>query len=324
MLLDLINEVLDISRIEAGKLSLSLEPVQISGIINEMMDVVYPLAKSRKISIEFEDSPTNALFVKSDKQRLKQVVLNLLTNAIKYNQVGGKITISSEPVPGDLVSKIRISITDTGLGIPSGSIDKIFNPFERLGAEKSETEGSGLGLSVVKKLLEAMNGAIGVESIPGDGSTFWFELPKCFSQRDTINLETLNSEDLKKHHKKGTILYIEDNISNIELFEQILFAQRSGIRLISSMNGKSALALAKGNSPDLIFLDLNLPDVHGSEILAQLAADKETSRIPVVILSADVLSGQVDRLLKAGARECLSKPLDILKLLNIIDEYIVD
>jgi PAS domain S-box-containing protein len=178
-LLDLINEVLDISGIDEGRISLSPEPVQLSGVILEMMDVVTPDAERRNIKTELESSPGNDLFVKADRMRLKQVLLNLINNAVKYNREGGSVLIKTElhqTEPGGIAS-VRISINDTGLGISPGDLLKLFNPFERIGAEKTKTEGTGLGLTVVKKLMDVMDGRVGVESVPGEGSTFWIELP---------------------------------------------------------------------------------------------------------------------------------------------------
>jgi len=179
-LLNLINEVLDLSRIEAGQLSISLEPVQLNPIILETMDIVQLLAEEHNIKLELADSPVNDLFVKTDRQKLKQVLLNLINNAVKYNRIGGsvKIECNSQMGAGNGDYIIRISVTDTGIGIAKEDIHKLFNPFQRIGSEISEIEGTGLGLAVAKKLIEAMHGKIGVESEPGKGSTFWIELPQ--------------------------------------------------------------------------------------------------------------------------------------------------
>ncbi|MEI6901434.1 MAG: HAMP domain-containing sensor histidine kinase, partial [Bacteroidota bacterium] len=178
-LLDLINEVLDISSIEEGRISLSPEPVQLRDFILEMIDLITPDAEKRNVKTELESSPGNDLFVKADRLRLKQVLLNLISNAVKYNREGGSVMIQSElrhtETPGN--SFVRISISDTGIGISPENLPKLFQPFERIGAEKTETEGTGLGLTVVKKLMDVMGGDVGVESAPNEGSTFWIELP---------------------------------------------------------------------------------------------------------------------------------------------------
>ena len=324
-LLDLINEVLDISRIEAGRLSLSPEPVQISNIIQEMIDIVKPLANGRQLTLELIDSPTNNLFIKSDRQRLKQVLLNLINNAIKYNREGGSITIKSETMPKNKegIIPIRISITDTGLGISQENISNLFKPFERAGAERTATEGTGLGLAVVKKLVDVMGGSLGVDSVLNEGSTFWIELPHIESQLETVEKTgNLVGFETKLTDKIGTILYIEDNISNIELVEQIISKQQSSIQLVTSMYGKDAIRLAIEHKPDLILLDLNLPDIHGSEVLDQVLRNSKTKEIPVVVISADAMPSQLEKLLNAGAKKYLTKPLDVKELLKIISEFV--
>ncbi|MBV5312351.1 MAG: PAS domain S-box protein [Prolixibacteraceae bacterium] len=324
-LLDLINEVLDISRIEAGRLSLSLEPVQLSGIIPEMIDIVKPQIIERQIRIEVIKSESNQMFVRSDRQRLKQILLNLLNNAIKYNRESGSIWIKTElrPVNELGIRMVRISITDTGMGISEEDLPKLFNPFERIGAEKSATEGTGLGLSVVKKLIEAMAGKLGVESKIGTGSTFWIELPNSESPLEHVEkLGLLKELEPNLANLSGTILYIEDNASNIELVEQILTNQRSRIKLISNMTGSETVQMAIAYRPDLILLDLNLPDLHGSKVLSLLLAEEQTKNIPVVVISADAMPQQLERLLKGGARDYLTKPLDVQEFLLMIDKYI--
>ena len=324
-LLDLINEVLDISRIEAGRLSLSLEPVQLNKIIPEMIDVVRPQTVDRQLMIKLVESPANQFFVKSDRQRLKQVLLNILNNAIKYNKTGGYVFIKTEVMPPNPIGivPVRISVTDTGVGISSDNISKLFKPFERIGAEKTATEGTGLGLTVVKRLMDAMGGSIGVESIPDKGSTFWIELPHCENQLEIINKTgKLTELETRSNDQSGTILYVEDNASNVELIEQILFNQRSGIKLITTIYGKQAVELAIANNPDLILLDLNLPDIHGSEVLKLLQVEEKTKAMPVVIISADAMPQQLNKSLKDGAKYFLTKPLDLFAFLKIVDEFI--
>jgi PAS domain S-box-containing protein len=324
-LLDLINEVLEISRIEAGKMSLSPEPIQVSGIIHEMMEIVWPLVKERHLTIDLIGSNINQLYIHADRQRLKQVLLNLINNAIKYNKTGGSIKIDTSlmPVNERGFTPVRISVTDTGIGIPSEKISLLFNPFERIGAEQSTTEGTGLGLAVVKKLVDAMNGTVGVESIPGEGSTFWIELPLTDSQlKQFDSSENYNDFDNSLANRAGTILYIEDNVSNIELVEQILIAHCNNIRLISNMNGNEAVRMAMEYHPDLILLDLNLPGMHGSEVLELLRSNENTGKIPVVIISADATAQQLEKLKKKGADYYLTKPLDVKELLRMINKTI--
>lgn len=324
-LLELINEVLEISRIEAGKLSLSPEPIQISNVIHEMMEIVWPLARDRKLTLDLIGSPVNQFYVLADRQRLKQVLLNLINNAIKYNKIGGSIKVSTSLITGNTndVVNIRISVTDTGIGIHPESLPHLFNPFERIGADKSNTEGTGLGLAVAKKLVEAMGGTVGVESIYNEGSTFWIELPQAENQLKQLDkLENFNELENGLGNKSGTILYIEDNLPNIELIEQILFAHCKNIKLISNMNGKEAVRMAKEYNPDMILLDLNLPDIHGSEVLVQLRSDQNTSAIPVIVISADATPQQLEKLMKRGANDYLTKPLDVRILLKLINSTI--
>lgn len=324
-LLGLINEVLDISRIESGHISMSLEPIHLTNTITEVIDSVNPYAYSRNISIELIQNNSWNVYVKSDHQRLKQILINLINNAIKYNKEGGNVWIKvSEAKPGKSTQPfIRVSVIDNGFGIAEENISKLFRPFERIGAQNTEIEGSGLGLSVVKKLIEVMGGRIGVESKPEEGSTFWFELPLSKSELERVE-NTGELAEAQNGRKKmlGTILYIEDNVSNIELVEQILETSRPGINLITNMYGTQAVELAKQHKPTLILLDLNLPDTHGSEVLKMLHYETETKHIPIIVISADAMPKQLDNLLRAGAKHYLTKPIEVTNFLKVIDEFI--
>ncbi|HCE53792.1 MAG: PAS domain S-box protein [Lutibacter sp.] len=319
-LLNLINEVLDLSRIEAGELSLSIEPVEINGIIEETVDIVLPMATEKSIKIELERQETAGLFVKADHQKLKQTLLNLVNNAIKYNRENGLITISIKQTK----KEIRIYITDTGNGIEAAEMHKLFSPFQRIGTEISIVEGTGLGLAVSKKLIEAMNGTIGVESEVGTGSAFWIELPRAESQNEHHERTgTFITNETYANLQIGTILYIEDNVSNQELVKQIIDIYRSEIKLITSFYGKDTVKLAQDYKPNLILLDLDLPDIHGSEVLELLQKDPQTKGIPVIILSADAMEKQMEKLLKAGAKAYLKKPLDVLEFLKLLDDEMI-
>lgn len=323
-LLDLINEVLDISRIEAGRVSISVEPVEINSILREISDTLSPAAVAAGITIQILPATTDPLYVRSDCQRLKQILLNLANNAIKYNQPGGWVTLKQEirPQNENGIVPVRISVADGGKGIAAEDLRKIFTPFERVGAEKTVIEGTGLGLAVVKQLTALMGGEHGVESEMGKGSNFWIELPRTIKELDRLqqNGDLQNGQKIEIE-KKGYILCLEDNVSNIELVEQIIAANRPGISLITNMFGKQAVQLAKQHHPSLILLDLDLPDIHGSVVLEHLKQDKETSEIPVVVISADAMPNQLTAMLKAGAKKYLTKPFDIGEFINILDTY---
>jgi CheY-like chemotaxis protein/two-component sensor histidine kinase len=325
-LLDLINEVLDISRIEAGRLKISIEPVQLKGVFDEMMDIINPLAIKKLIEIKLIYSNRNQLYVSADRQSLKQVLLNLLNNAIKYNNEGGSVEIKTELITNKKdTAFVRVSITDTGVGIKQEDISKLFIPFERIGAYNTQIEGTGLGLSVVKKLVEVMNGSCGVDSTIGQGSTFWFELPQTNNPKALFeDSDTTKEMKNEMNEKRGTVLYIEDNLSNIELVEQILATKRPYLNLITNMSGMETVNLAIKHKPDLILLDLNLPDIDGSEVLTLILGNDKTKNIPVVILSADGMQHQVNKLIKLGAKKYLTKPFNISDLLYLIDKYITN
>lgn len=317
-LLSLINEILDISRIEAGRLRISPEPVRLLDTLLEGCELSKSLADERDIQIEILDEPDDNLYILADKQRLKQVCLNLVSNAIKYNHRGGRVTITHEVQP---MQRLRISVTDTGPGILPEKLEQIFKPFERLGAEDSGIEGTGLGLALSHHLMELMGGEIGVESKVGQGSTFWIELPLIDNLMDYLDRthQTGSLVDLSKVSNK--ILYIEDNLVNFELIEHAL-ADYPQIELLGAVQGKTGLALARQHRPNLILLDLHLPDMSGKDVLRRLQNDKATNSIPVVIISADATPGQINRLMELGARSCLTKPFDIKRFVQLVDEIL--
>jgi CheY-like chemotaxis protein/anti-sigma regulatory factor (Ser/Thr protein kinase) len=262
----------------------------------------------------------------ADSHRLKQVLLNLINNAVKYNREGGSIMIKTEirQSEKDNSPLVRISVSDTGPGINQEDIPKLFLPFERIGPDKSEIEGTGLGLAVVDKLMTAMGGEVGVNSTPGQGSTFWIELPQAKSPYVGDNPTEKKLPDEKEANAKtGTILYVEDNIPNAELVEEIISGYRPAIRVIICKYGKKAIEMTANYHPDLILLDLDLPDIHGSEVLASLKAEPQTNSIPVIIVSADAMPEKIERLKHAGAKDYLTKALDIVAFLRVVDKWIV-
>jgi PAS domain S-box-containing protein len=323
-LLGLINEVLDMSHIEAGKINLTNESINTTAVLSELLDSIKPMSDEKKIDIEFV-KPINNPVIIADTQRFKQVMLNLLNNAIKYNKEGGKVIIETVVVSDKKIKNgyLRIIVTDSGIGISDRDIQKLFSPFERIGAERTEVEGSGLGLLIVKKLTEAMRGRIGVYSEPGNGSKFWIELPMSVTKEPRVEIEDRFPDDtLNQSNRTGTVLYIEDNMSNVDLVEQILSSHRSGIKLINEVNGSKALGKAVDYKPNLIILDLNLPDVHGATIIKEIQQHKKTKSIPVVVISADAMPQQIDKVISMGADDYITKPIDIFSFLTIIDRYI--
>lgn len=313
-LLTLINEVLDISGIEAGRLALSLEPVHLGGLVRETMTLLRPVAAARKVLL-----PDFAcdLHVMADPQRLRQVILNLLSNAIKYNKMGGRVVLTAEDTENEMV---RLKVGDTGAGISAEDLPKAFTPFARLGAASSDTEGIGLGLAISKRLVEMMGGAIGVESVAGEGSMFWIELPlaETFSPPASDGERPSIDDGKSKIENAVTLLYIEDNLSNLKLIERVI-ARRPGLKLVAATRGTIGLDLARTHQPDLILLDLHLPDVNGDRVLEELRADPRTAEIPVLIVSADATPDQIAKLKAAGARAYVTKPIDVPNFLALID-----
>jgi signal transduction histidine kinase/CheY-like chemotaxis protein len=315
-LLALINEVLDIAAIEAGRLSLSLEPIWVADVVSETVSLIRPLADQQGILLV---SPTRTCLahVLGDHQRLKQILLNLLSNAVKYNRPAGSVHLTCEDVANE---RLRVKVADTGPGIPPEALERLFVPFERLGSEHSAIEGTGLGLPLSKRLAEAMGGALELATDP-QGSTFWVELPLVEAPASAgAGQATVRLPEPERSEQSGpdlTVLYIEDNVSNLQLVERVM--QRRGIALISAMRPQLGLDLASEHRPDLILLDLHLPDMPGQEVFRRLQANAKTADIPVVVLSADARPTLITRMLDQGVRAFLTKPLDVKQLLELID-----
>ena len=320
-LLGLIDEVLEISRIESGTLTISPEPVAIEPLVAEVTDLVRPLADARRIAIEVDSTEGIRDYVRADQQRLKQVLLNVLSNAVKYNRDGGQITIRCER-PSAVSA--RISVSDTGPGIAADQLGRVFTPFDRLGAERTDVEGTGLGLALSKHLLELMGGELAVASEPGIETTFSIELPLVSEPLASVGLDEHEGAaivDRSADERRTKVLYIEDNLSNYRLLEAI-FNRRSDVELLSAIQGRIGLELAQLHQPDLVLLDLHLPDLSGGQVLESLQRDPRTADIPVVILSADATRGSRIRLLEAGAHAFLAKPFDLPELLGVIEDVL--
>jgi len=322
-LLHLINEVLEISRIESGDLRISLEAVDVRGAVAEVVDLVGPLAAER--GVRLEPLAIDDLFARADYQRLKQVLMNLVSNAIKYNRPGGTVAVR---VDKDATARLRILVEDTGRGIPADQLPKLFSPFERLGAEETGVEGTGLALSVSKSLVEAMGGTIEVTSEPGVGTTVAVDVaaaedPLRGQGPEGAAAPSVNGASVNGSMKRCTVLCVEDNVSNLMLIERVL-AHRLDVKLVTAMQGSVGLEFARRHQPGLILLDLHLPDISGADVLGRLRQDPATAHVPVVVLSADATQAQVERMTVLGASAYLTKPLDVRQLLDVMEAVLDD
>ncbi len=313
-LLSLINEVMEISRIETGQLSFSIEPVPVGEVTAEALGLVRQMADERQISVEVDGG--RGLTVMADRQRLKQILLNLLSNAVKYNRDGGTVRVATKETGG----RVRIEVADSGPGIPVALQDELYSPFNRLGAEATGVEGTGLGLALSKALVEAMGGMIDLDSAEGRGSTFSVELARA-KGGETVSVEGEEPQDLESMAETArTVLYIEDNPANLRLVQRVLERRLPGTRVLSATEGRGGFELAREEHPDLILLDLHLPDLPGEKVLQRLKEHPETRDIPVVIVTADAIAGRSEPLLSAGAVAYLTKPLDLRRLLGLVGD----
>jgi PAS domain S-box-containing protein len=317
-LLELINEVLDLAKVESGSIDLSLEPVEVCAIVEECLSLVSTLAARRDIKISHNGLKGTA--VRADRMRLRQVLLNLLSNAIKYNREGGSVMIEVQTEGTD---RLRINVTDTGLGIPAKRLAEVFQPFNRLDAEISNIEGTGIGLTITRRIVELMGGSVDVESEVGVGSTFWIELP----------METMNEQEKQsatgKHvilaqlndEAQHTVLYIEDNPSNIRLMAQIL-GRRKHIHLLTAHTPELGIELALARHPELILLDINMPGMDGFQVLSVLKAEASLQNIAVIAVTANAMSRDIGSGLAAGFSDYLTKPIDVPLLHGLLDKHL--
>lgn len=316
-LLDLINEILDLALIESGKLSLSLESIQLADVLRESQAMIEAKAAERDIQVSFP--PFDSGFaVTADRTRLKQVLINLLSNAIKYNREHGNVVVACRVHPP---GRLHISIKDTGEGLRPDQISQLFQPFNRLGQQDHSVEGTGIGLVVSKRLVELMGGSIGAESTWGEGSTFWIELKQAAARahRDAAAdvatwLPARSTTDIPPR----TLLYVEDNPDNLLLVEELML-RRPDFCLVSARDGGSGIALARASRPDVILMDINLPGMSGIEALRILAQDPATAHIPVIALSANAEPRAVAKGLQAGFFRYLTKPIKVVEFLQTLD-----
>jgi CheY-like chemotaxis protein/two-component sensor histidine kinase len=316
-LLHLINDILDLAKIEAGKIHLSIKSVAIKPLLDKCVDLVKTLAQERSIEL-VRTYRNNDYFISADYTRTQQVILNLLSNAIKYNHTSGTVTISCQETSA---GSLRISVTDTGLGIPNGKRDEIFQPFNRLGVETSSIEGTGIGLTVCRNLIEMMEGRIDFETEPGKGSTFWIELPLLNDREDQ---EMTRTKNLLKHipdtgypSLPGKLLYVEDNPTNVKLM-QSLVAKIDKLELITTYTAEEGIELARATRPDIIILDINLPCMNGFEALQKLKQMDETADIPVLALSAYASQSNISKGLEAGFLHYLTKPIQVDRVIRTL------
>jgi len=316
-LLELINEVLDLALIESGKLSLSLEPISLNEVMHECQTMIEAQAHKRSIKVTFPRFDIG-YFVKADRTRVKQVLINLLTNAIKYNKVGGSVdVVYNASTPG----RIRICVEDSGEGLPPDKLAQLFQPFNRLGQEAHSEEGTGIGLVTTKRLVELMSGVIDVESTVGKGSVFWFELNLTSERQHIIGTSehaAIAQIRVKPDAQLRTLLYVEDNPANLMLIEDLI-ARRPDIRLLSARDGNRGIDIARASQPDVILMDINLPGISGIRALKILADDPLTAHIPVVALSANAMHRDIEKGLEAGFFRYLTKPIKVNEFMETLD-----
>jgi len=315
-LLKLINEILDLAVIESGKVSLSLEPVSLAEVISECQAMMEPQAQQSGISMTF---PHLAIpyFVKADRTRLKQIVINLLSNAIKYNKEHGTVDVDCAV---SAAGRIRISVKDTGAGLPPEKVAQLFQPFNRLGQEDGSVTGTGIGLVVTKRLAELMGGLIGAESNVGVGSVFWCELNSAVAPQLAVNSgddAASVSTQVPAGARRRTLLYVEDNPANLKLVEQLM-ARRTDIRLLSAVSGTLGIDLARAAQPEVILMDINLPGISGIQALKILREDPATAHIPIVALSANAMPRDIEKGLEAGFFRYLTKPIKVKEFMDTL------
>lgn len=315
-LLKLINEILDLAKIESGKVSLSQEPVSLADVMLECQGMIEPQAQQRGIRMTFPQFELPC-FVQGDRTRVKQILINLLSNAIKYNRAQGSVEVTcSTPLP----ERIRINVRDSGAGLSTENLAQLFQPFNRLGQEAGSEEGTGIGLVVAKRLAELMGGAIGAESSVGVGSVFWFELRAVAAPQIVVDAEAsaVAKEKVQNDASPHTLLYVEDNPANLKLVEQLV-ARHADMRLLTAVNGHLGIELARASRPEVIVMDINLPDISGFEALKILREDTTTAHIPVVALSANAMPRDIENGMKAGFFRYLTKPIKLDEFIDALN-----
>lgn len=320
-LLELINEVLDLARIEAGKVAISPEDVQLEEVFEECLTLTEILAAERGVKIIVSPVEAETPVVRADYTRCKQALLNILSNAVKYNREQGEVVLSCRSAPNGM---IRVSVSDTGKGIAEEKQKEIFEPYSRLGAEATETEGTGIGLTLTKRLVELMDGEIGFESTEGEGSTFWIDLPQA---KELVVSEEATSITKKAQAKQGEssaglLLYVEDNPANLKLLEEVINDRLPNLSVLSAHTAELGLDMAKEHKPNVIILDINLPGMDGFAALRQLMSFEDTRDIPVIALSANAMPHDIKKGRDAGFRCYLTKPIDPDEVQSAVEEVL--
>ncbi|MES2993327.1 MAG: PAS domain S-box protein [Pseudomonadota bacterium] len=315
-LLEMINDVLDLSRIESGNLRLQIETLNLMELLDATVAMIEGDAQQRRIALSREFAPGTSTLL-GDATRVKQILTNLLSNAVKYNTDGGRIHVATRLVGDDA---LEIVVTDTGLGMTPEQLAELFQPFNRLGRERSTQQGTGIGLVISQRLAELMGGSLRAHSVAGRGSSFILQLP-CSADPDTVrsDLGTLAAETADYHRR--LVHYVEDNETNVEVMRGIL-AQRPQVELQVSITGLDGLAAIRARRPDLVLLDMHLPDINGMELLRHLKHDPYSADIPVVVVSADALAQQIDAAYEAGCTHYLTKPVNVAELLSVLDNLL--
>ncbi len=315
-LLELINEILDLAQIESGRMTLSREPVSLNQVVLECRAMIEPQARRRGIRMTFPRFDTS-YFVLADRTRVQQILINLLFNAIKYNKPGGTVVVDCVASPPN---SVRISVRDTGDGLPPEKLAQLFQPFNRLGKEAGIEEGTGIGLVVTKRLVELMGGIIGVDSTVGVGTVFWVDLILCAPPQLAVE-GTESAKFYRPSPMAGaalrTLLYIEDNPANLQLVEELV-TRRPELRLLSAADGNLGIELAREFMPEVILMDINLPGINGIEVMKTLRADPATAHIPIMAISANVIPSDIKKGLEAGFFRYLTKPIVVNEFMDAL------
>lgn len=316
-LLEMINETLDLARIEAGAVQLVLQPVELAPLVSACRAMVGKAAQERQVQVH-ENLAADAPAVLADATRLKQILTNLLSNAVKYNSEGGSVTISARR---DVGGQVLVGVQDTGLGMSAEQLDSLFQPYNRLGREHSGVEGTGIGLVISRRLSELMDGTLEVHSAPGEGSTFWLRLPAASAPAAAAAAAGETVTDEPPPYRLRRVHYVEDNETNVEVMRGIM-AQRPQVRLEVSTMGLDGLSAIRAKRPDLILLDMQLPDISGLELLRHLKGDETLAEVPVIVVSADATASRMQEALTLGALHYVTKPVNVARFLHLLDEVL--